>query len=333
MPPQLLPRRKTEVPNIQVDVARKIQGDPLLDIMQQQEERKAMLREQMLIQQRLASQSKKSKNLPSKDSRLEKKQRHKKIKRKKSESSSDSSDLDEKLADKLKKLKNKDEERSLDSQIALKLKHLKKRVSSSSSSSSSSSTSTESEEEKSSNKKILSRGKVKNAYGSNDKRQLAHQHSRHRSYEESSRPQHKKVFSPSRERKRRSRERRSRSQERRRSRSKEKRSRSREERTHGSRDERSNYNSEKERRRIGVTTYTNQATGNQQRASMASFPRKRHGTRLNEEELEKRRREMMQEAVVRDQERRTQVEKYRKEAEVEATQLSINRPKEAAFVK
>ena len=42
---------------------------------------------------------------------------------------------------------------------------------------------------------------------------------------------------------------------------------------------------------------------------------------------------MMQEAVVRDQERKVRAEKYRKESEVEAGRLSVNRPKEAAFVK
>jgi hypothetical protein len=55
--------------------------------------------------------------------------------------------------------------------------------------------------------------------------------------------------------------------------------------------------------------------------------------KLSEEELEKRRREMMQHAVVREQERKVKVDKYRKEIEEEAGQLNADRPKEAAFVK
>ena len=55
--------------------------------------------------------------------------------------------------------------------------------------------------------------------------------------------------------------------------------------------------------------------------------------KLSEEELEKRRREMMQNAIVRDQERKIKVENYRKEVEEEAGQLNANRPKEAEFVK
>lgn len=54
---------------------------------------------------------------------------------------------------------------------------------------------------------------------------------------------------------------------------------------------------------------------------------------MSEEELERRRKEMMQQAVVRDQERKDKVDKYRKEVEEEAGQLNAERPKEAAFVK
>jgi len=295
LPPQLLPRRKTEIPNIQVDVARKIQGDPLLDIMQQQEERKAMLREQMLIQQRLASQSNKSRNLCVKNSKVEEKLKQGKSKRKMSSSSSSSSDLDEKLADKLKRLKEKKKEKSIDSQIAQKLKSLKKKKVSSSSSSSSSSS--ESEDEKS-----ISKNKYKK---------------QHKNYHSSSRE--RRNHSRSRER------RRTNSQERRRSRSRERRTprSGNEKRTHGN----------KNWKQISETKNINQVELLQQRTSMSSFPKNRNGTKLSSEELEKRRKEMMQEAVIRDQERRVQVEKYRKADEDEANQLSVNRPKEAAFVK
>ena len=54
---------------------------------------------------------------------------------------------------------------------------------------------------------------------------------------------------------------------------------------------------------------------------------------LSEEELEKRRMEMMQQAVVRDKERKTKVEKYREEVAEEDRQLNADRPKEAVFVK
>lgn len=55
--------------------------------------------------------------------------------------------------------------------------------------------------------------------------------------------------------------------------------------------------------------------------------------KLSEVELEKRRREMMQSAEVREHERKVKVDKYRKEVEDEAGQLNADRPKEAEFVK
>ena len=62
-------------------------------------------------------------------------------------------------------------------------------------------------------------------------------------------------------------------------------------------------------------------------------PPPRKPAALSADEIEKRRREMMDQAVVRDHERKQTVDKYRKEMEAEDKQLNSSRPKEADFVK
>ncbi|XP_046648805.1 pre-mRNA-splicing factor CWC25 homolog [Daphnia pulicaria] len=285
LPAPTLPREKSSVPRIQVDVARKVQEDPLLTIRRQEEERRATLREQMLIQQRLTSHSNKTSN----SNHVGSKNRTEK---RKDSDSSDSSDLDSKLASKLKQLKKKE---SLDEKIAKKLQKLKKRRDSTSSSSSSDS-----------DDKNDRHGKKRTSYDSRREREpeeMYHHNDRHRKTDNyrrsSSSHTQKKIASEDVRRRPRSR------------------SRSRSPR---SREVRANY---KDTRSQPRTLTEGPPVANKRSTGM----------KLNEEELEKRRREMMQHAVVREQERKVKVDKYRKEVEDEAGQLNSDRPKEAAFVK
>lgn len=257
--------------------------DPLLAIRKQEEERKATLREQMLIQQRLTSHNKKPSSINNASSK-------KRAEKRKSSDSSDHSDLDSKLALKLKKLKKNEKQESLDEKIAKKLRQLKKRRDSTSSATSSDSGNDTTDKLR---KKIAS-------YDSRlerEKHEKIHRHNeKHRTtdYYRRSSSSHIQNRLVSEDRHRRSRSR--------------------------SREVRSKYKDARPQHR----TQTESAT---------VVNKKSTGMKLSEEELEKRRREMMQHAVVREQERKVKVDKYRKEIEEEAGQLNADRPKEAAFVK
>lgn len=269
------------MPRIQVDVARKVQEDPLLKIRRQEEERKAVLREQLLIQQRLGAHGKK----PATSELSYGKRKGVKC----GSERSDNSDLDLKLASKLKKLKGKEREETLDEKIAKKILKLKgKRDSSSSSSTSSSSSSLSSSSSSSSAKKKKSRNEKKRStrhevkkrndgYSSCQRREAA-DHSR----TSNSQNQYRSRTSPSR-----------------------------------TRDSSSSRNFQPWRK-------TDSQTFSSKRATVG---------RLSQEEIEKRRKEMMQSAVTREQERKVKVDRYRQEVEEEAGQLNANRPKEAEFVK
>ncbi|KAI9557053.1 hypothetical protein GHT06_016850 [Daphnia sinensis] len=280
LPAPTLPREKSSVPRIQVDVARKVQEDPLLNIRRQEEERKALLREQMLIQQRLTSHSKKTSN--------HKEQSHKRKERRNrpSSESSSCSDLDSKLALKLKQLKKSEKKESLDEKIAKKLLKLKKRRGSGCSSSSSSS---EDDSAKHKGRKRTSheadheRGQHRRTYNQTEK------YARANEAPKSSSAHARERFTP---------------------------------RDHPK-------NSHEVR-----NGYKDSRPPPRHRSERDAGPRNRSsGMKLSEEEMEKRRREMMQDAVVRDNERKVKVDKYRKEVEEEAGQLNANRPKEAEFVK
>lgn len=292
MPAPTLPREKSTVPRIQVDVARKVQEDPLLKIRRQEEERKAVLREQLLIQQRLGAHGKK----PATSELSYGKRKGVKC----GSERSDNSDLDLKLASKLKKLKGKEREETLDEKIAKKILKLKgKRDSSSSSSTSSSSLSSSSSSSSSSpslsyssssspakkkksrnEKKRSTRHDVKkrnDGYSSCQRREAA-DHNR----TSNSKNQYRSRTSPSR-----------------------------------TRDSSSSRNFQPWRKTDSLTFSSKRATVG----------------RLSQEEIEKRRKEMMQSAVTREQERKVKVDRYRQEVEEEAGQLNANRPKEAEFVK
>lgn len=275
LPAPTLPRKKALVPKIQVDVARKVQEDPLLTIRRQEEERKAVLREQLLIQQRLSTHTKKT---------VEKeKESHRKGKRRKGSSeSSEDSDLDSKLAQKLKQLKKPHTKtQNIDEEIARKLKKLKKRKERTSSSSSSSDL--EDCKDKRHGKKHERSERYTSSKSTNTR------------YEEKN-PNETMRIRPS--------------------------SSVREEK----------YLSTKSRH----TTQTgerNHLRDTWQKQRAMGLPKNDKRMKLSEEELEKRRKEMMDHAVVRDQERKDKVDRYRKEVEEEAGQLNANRPKEAAFVK
>ena len=276
LPPKTLPREKSSVPRIQVDVARKVQEDPLLKIRRQEEERKSMLREQMLIQQRLTSHNKKPANKP------EEKSKKRKGRRSSSESSGDS-DLDSKLALKLKQLKKPEKKESLDEKIAKKLHQLKKRRDSISSS-----TSSDAEKDKDQRKGKSHSSRRHERVGSKD----SHTTGKFRTnddYRQQGSSHDKNSF---KDRRRRSR----------------------------SRETDKNYRDSRPLPRPRVE-------------NNKMLNKRSSGMKLSEEELEKRRREMMQNAIVRDQERKIKVENYRKEVEEEAGQLNANRPKEAEFVK
>lgn len=278
LPAPTLPREKSLVPKIQVDVARKVQEDPLLKIRRQEEERRAALREQMLIQQRLHAHTRK----PSSTSEVHSEKR--KVK-KSSSDSSDNSDLDSKLAMKLKKLKQVEKKESLDEKIAKKLKKFKERKDSSSSSSSSDSSREKKRRHDKKHRSQIESEKGKEIYNRNEKPRTV----------VDKRPTNLSSRDPKyyNDRRRRSR---SRSRER-------------------------------------VSNRDNRSFPHRRAESTAVVNKRSSGIRLSEEELEKRRREMMQNAVAREQERKVKVDNYRKEVKEEADQLNANRPKEAEFVK
>lgn len=278
LPAPTLPREKSSVPRIQVDVARKVQEDPLLNIRRQEEERKALLREQMLIQQRLTSHNKKTSN--------PKDQGQKRKERRNSSESSNCSDLDSKLALKLKQLKKSEKKESLDEKLAKKLLKLKKRRDSTCSSSSSSS---EDDNAKHKERKRTSRDadhqreQHRRTFNQNGKYAKANDASKSSSVHVQER------FTP--------------------------------------RDHRKNSHEVRD-------GYKDSRPLPRHRSERETVTRSRNsGMKLSEDEMEKRRREMMQHAVVRDNERKVKVDKYRKEVEEEAGQLNANRPKEAEFVK
>ena len=348
LPPPTLPRnQRSSVPAVQVDVARKVQEDPLLRIKLQAEEKKAALLEQMLIKKRLATQSQKKNKEQAVETQVTKKDKKKKKKKKKkkgsesedSDSGSDA-DLDAKLAQKLLHLQ-KGKEEDLDTQIANKLKHIreqKKRSSSSSSSTSSSSDSSESEKDKKSpvSKKrprspsskrpdeVAARRHLTGDRSPRDRHQQRYERNprddgRFRNDRRRSRSPHKKEWQkPLHE----DRERRDRDRDRVRERTWDR------DRERGQDRDR---NRDREKRRSPPDQSRPREPSS--RPGAPSFQKKPIVPRLSEEEMEKRRREMMQDAVTRDIERKHKVDQYRKETAAEDDQLNSDRPKEAAFVK